>query len=72
LEVVGSTLKVLADQCHVEIDQISTILVTRNAGYMVANLIGAILQKYVGKYPEALLSVSFLVAAIGLFIFFSI
>lgn len=70
MEIVGSTLEVLATQCQVKINEISTILVTRNAGYMAANLVGAILQKYVGKYPEALLSVSFLVSAIGLLIFF--
>lgn len=66
MEIVGPTLDVLSKHCGVNIDEISTILVSRNAGYMIANLIGAVLQKYVGKYPEGLLSISFLISAIGL------
>jgi hypothetical protein len=35
---------------------------------MVANLIGALLQNIVRKCPEGLLSISFLIASIGLFL----
>lgn len=67
MEIVGPTLKILADQTFQTLTGISTILVFRNAGYMIANLGGAALQKVVNKFPEGLLSISFLITALGLF-----
>jgi len=69
LEIIGPTLNILASQTHVAFTGISTILVARNAGYMIANIVGASLQNIVKKYPEGLLSISFLLASIGLFKF---
>ena len=71
MEVVGPTLKILAGKTGVDLTAISTILASRNAGYMAANLAGAVLQQFVQKYPESLLSISFLIAAIGLFLLIS-
>lgn len=69
MELVGPTLKILAEQTNVDLTNISTILASRNIGYMVANLVGAVIQNTVQKYPEGFLSGSFLLASIGLFFF---
>jgi len=69
LEIVGPTLNILSFQTKVTFSGISTILVARSAGYIVANIIGASVQNIVKKYPEGLLSISFLIASIGLFQF---
>ncbi|UJR34355.1 hypothetical protein I4U23_021759 [Adineta vaga] len=68
LEIVGPTLQVLAVQTGVSTTGISDILVARGAGYMFGNLGGALTQKVVKKYPEMLLSISFLIASITIFI----
>ena len=65
LEIVGPTLQILAGQTNVDTAGISTILVIRGAGYMFGNIVGALTQKIAKKYPEFLLTISFLVAAIG-------
>lgn len=70
LEIVGPTLKILAEQTGVDLTNISTILASRNGGYMIANLIGALIQNIVKKSPEAFLASSFLIASIGLKNFF--
>ncbi|CAF1382337.1 unnamed protein product [Adineta ricciae] len=67
LEIVGPTLQILAGQTNVDTTGISTILVIRGAGYMFGNIIGALTQKIAKKYPEFLLTGSFLVAAIVVF-----
>lgn len=71
LEIVGPTLGVLAKQTGVDIAGISTILVIRGAGYMFGNIVGALTQKIAKKYPEILLTVSFLVAAISKYLHFN-
>lgn len=65
MEIIGPTLKILGDQTGVTYNRISTILITRNAGYMVPNIVGAIIQNIVKRYPEGLLSIAFLIAAIS-------
>ena len=70
MEIVGPTLKILAGQTGVDLTNISTILASRNGGYMVANLLGALIQNTVKKSPEGFLAISFLIASIGLFISF--
>ena len=69
MEIIGPTLKILAQQSGVDLTSISTILMSRNGGYMIANIVGASLQNIVKKSPEGLLSISFLIASIGLFFF---
>lgn len=66
---MGPTLKILAEQTNVDLTNISTILASRNGGYMIANLVGAVIQNTVQKYPEGFLGLSFLIASIGLFFF---
>ncbi|CAF4360216.1 unnamed protein product, partial [Adineta steineri] len=63
LEICGPTLTILAARTGVLLSGISTILVARNAGYVTGNIAGALVQKIVKKYPELLLSISFLIAA---------
>ncbi|CAF3708982.1 unnamed protein product [Rotaria sp. Silwood1] len=65
LEIIGPTVNVLARQTNVTYSGISTILITRGAGYVVANIVGGITQNIVKEHPEGLLSVAFLIAAIG-------
>lgn len=67
MEIIGPTLRILAGHTGQTIAGISTILMARNAGYMIANIAGALVQKIVNRYPEALLSISFLITSIGLF-----
>jgi len=69
LEIVGPTLGILAAQSQVSFSGISTILMARSVGYMFANIGGALVQNVVKKYCEVLLSISFLIASIGLFEF---
>ncbi|CAF3646057.1 unnamed protein product [Rotaria sp. Silwood1] len=64
LEIIGPTVNVLARQTNVTYSGISTILITRGAGYVVANIVGGITQNIVKEHPEGLLSVAFLIAAI--------
>lgn len=66
MELVGPTINILAAQTSVTLTGISTILVARSAGYLVANIVGAAVQALVKKYSEGLLSISFLIASIGL------
>lgn len=66
MEIIGPTLKILAQKIGVDLTNISTILMSRNGGYMIANLVGASLQNIVQKCPEGLLSIAFLIATIGL------
>ncbi len=66
MEIIGPTLKILAQKIGVDLTNISTILMSRNGGYMIANLVGASLQNIVRKCPECLLSIAFLIATIGL------
>ncbi|CAF1334932.1 unnamed protein product [Rotaria sordida] len=65
LELVGPTINILARQTQVAYAGISTILITRSAGYMTGNIVGAITQNIVKQYPEGLLSFAFLIAAIA-------
>ncbi|CAF1050950.1 unnamed protein product [Rotaria sordida] len=44
---------------------ISTILATRNGGYMTGSIAGAVMQKMVKRYPEALLAVAFFIPSVG-------
>ncbi|CAM4754267.1 unnamed protein product [Rotaria magnacalcarata] len=67
LELIGPTINVLSKQTNVTYNGISTILITRGAGYMVANIAGGITQNIVKKHPEGLLSFAFLIAAITMF-----
>jgi len=70
LEIIGPTLKILAQQIGVDLTSISTILMCRNGGYMIANLVGASVQNIVKKSPEGLLFIAFLIASIGLLEYF--
>ncbi len=65
MELVGPTLKILATHTQVSYTGISTILIVRGAGYIFANISGTLIEKIVKKYPEGLLSISFLIASIG-------
>jgi predicted MFS family arabinose efflux permease len=69
LEIIGPTLNILARQTGVEFAGISNILMARGVGYIIANVAGAALQNLVKKYPEGFLSISYLIASIGLFLF---
>ncbi len=67
MEIVGPTLNILSDQTGVSLSGISTILVCRNGGYIIANIFGPLLENIVKNFPSGLLSISYLIASIGLF-----
>lgn len=69
MEIIGPTLNILARQTGVNYSGISTILMTRGAGYMVGNIAGGLTQDVVKKHPEGILSAAFLMASISKFCF---
>ena len=63
LELVGPTLNILAQNTSVSYEKISRILMSRSAGYLLINILGAFAQNLVKKYPELILSLAFFLAS---------
>jgi predicted MFS family arabinose efflux permease len=58
-------LKILAQQTGTTFTGISSILAARGAGYMTGNILGAVMQNMVKRFPEGLLALAFLIASVG-------
>jgi len=67
LELVGPTLNILAQNTSVSYEKISRILMSRSAGYLLINILGAFAQNLVKKYPELILSLAFFLASFIVF-----
>ncbi|CAF0992710.1 unnamed protein product [Adineta steineri] len=67
-EIVGPTMKILAQQTGTTFSGISSILAARSAGYMFGSILGAVKQGFIKRYSDGLLSFAFLIASIVIFI----
>jgi hypothetical protein len=65
LELVGPTMPILAQNTNVDFSGMGSVLASRSAGYLAANILGAILQTIVQKHSEGLLVLAFILPAIG-------
>ncbi|CAF3238275.1 unnamed protein product [Rotaria sp. Silwood2] len=68
LELIGPTMPFLAANINVTYSGMGTVLASRSAGYLVANLLGAILQNIVKKHSEGLLFSAFILPTIAVFV----
>ncbi len=67
IELVGPTMPILAKNLQVDFSGIGSALASRGVGYLIANILGAILQKIVKNHSDGLLVVAFILSAIGMF-----
>jgi hypothetical protein len=58
-------MPILAANINVTFTGMGSVLASRSAGYLVANMCGAILQNIVKKHSEGLLFCAFILPAIG-------
>ncbi len=58
-------MSILAANVNVHYSGMGSVLASRGAGYLVANILGAILQNIVKKHSDAILACAFILAAIG-------
>jgi len=65
LELVGPTLPILAANTHVDYNGMGSALASRGAGYLVANILGIILQNIVKKHSDGILVCAYVLPAIG-------
>lgn len=66
LELVGPTILILSKNVNVDYSGMSSALASRSAGYLIANIFGALLQNIVKKHSEALLVCAFILPAFGI------
>ncbi len=55
----------LAANVHVHYSGMGSVIASRGAGYLVANILGAILQNIVKKHSNGILMCGFILPAIG-------
>ncbi|CAF1445585.1 unnamed protein product, partial [Rotaria sordida] len=67
LELIGPTMPNLVANIKVTYSGMGSVLASRSAGYLFANLLGAILQNIVKKHSEGLLFFAFILPAIVVF-----
>ena len=65
LELIGPTMSILATNIQVTYSGMGSVLAARSAGYLIANLLGAVLQIIVKNHSEGLLFCAFILPAIG-------
>lgn len=65
LELIGPTMPILAANIKVTYSGMGSVLASRSAGYLIANLLGAILQSIVKNHSEGLLFCAFILPALG-------
>lgn len=65
LELIGPTMPILAANINVTYSGMGSVLASRSAGYLSANLLGSILQAIVKNHSEGLLFCAFILPAIG-------
>ncbi|CAF4000005.1 unnamed protein product, partial [Rotaria sp. Silwood1] len=63
----GPTMPILAVNAQVDYSGMGSALASRSAGYLVVNILGAILQNIVKKHSEGLLVCAFILSAIVVF-----
>jgi hypothetical protein len=63
--LIGPTLPILASNLQVIYEGMSTVLASRNVGFLVGNILGVIMQNIVKNHPEGVLFLSFILPAIG-------
>ncbi|UJR16772.1 hypothetical protein I4U23_003672 [Adineta vaga] len=68
VELIGPTMTILAKRLQVDFSGIGSALAARGIGYLVANILGVILQKIVKKHSDGLLIIAFLLSAIVVFL----
>ncbi|CAF1195854.1 unnamed protein product [Adineta steineri] len=67
LELIGPTLSIIAANLKVTYSGMGSVLASRSAGYLIADLLGAILQNIVKNHSEGLLFCAFILPAIVVF-----
>ncbi|CAF1925144.1 unnamed protein product [Rotaria magnacalcarata] len=67
LELIGPTMSIVAANAKVDYSGMSSALASRSAGYLIANIFGAIFQNIVKKHSEGLLVCAFILPAIVVF-----
>ncbi|CAF3586079.1 unnamed protein product [Rotaria sp. Silwood1] len=67
LELIGPTMPTLASNIGVTYSGMGSVLASRSAGYLVANLLGSILQNIVKNHSEGLLFLAFFLPTIAIF-----
>ncbi|CAF4163435.1 unnamed protein product [Adineta steineri] len=67
LELIGPTLPILAANIQVTYSGMGSVLASRSAGYLIANLLGAILQNIVKNHSEGLLFCAFILPGVVVF-----
>ncbi|CAF1144679.1 unnamed protein product [Adineta steineri] len=67
LELIGPTLPILATNIQVTYSGMGSVLASRSAGYLIANLLGAILQNIVKNHSEGLLFCAFILPGVVVF-----
>ncbi|CAF3483464.1 unnamed protein product [Rotaria socialis] len=67
LELIGPTMSIVAANAKVDYSGMSSALAARSAGYLIANIFGAIFQNIVKKHSEGLLVCAFILPAIVVF-----
>lgn len=64
-ELVAPTMKILAENVHVDFNGMGSVLASRGFGYLVANIFAVILQNIVKKHADGILILAFTLSAIG-------
>ncbi|CAF4378853.1 unnamed protein product [Rotaria sp. Silwood2] len=67
LELVRPTMSILAANIKVTYSDMGSVLASRSAGYLVANILGAVLQNIVKNHSEGLLFCVFILPTIMVF-----
>ncbi|CAF1077410.1 unnamed protein product [Adineta steineri] len=67
LELIGPTLSIIAANLKVTYSGMGSVLASRSAGYLIADLLGAILQNIVKNHSEGLLFCAFILPAVVVF-----
>ena len=70
IELIGPTMPILAANAKFDYNRMGSVLGFRGAGYLIANIIGAVLQNIVKNHSEAVLVCAFILPAIGEISFF--
>ncbi len=65
IELIAPTLPTLAANVNVHYSGMGSVLASRGAGFLVANILGAILQNIVKKHSSGILMCGFILPAVG-------
>lgn len=62
-------MPILAANIQVHYNGMGSVLASRGIGYLVANILGVLLQRIVKRHSEGLLLLAFILSAIGNILF---